>query len=127
MEPTRRWLRPDDGEAVLVLYETYQDRQDCPPRDVFLGAMRKHELAYMMCGAEVMGVATRRAGVVHVGVLKAWRGRCASRALIRAVLAWAAETGKVWTVLAQGNSRGERLVTGVGFVKKDGGRYELQN
>ena len=109
-----------------MLYETCRGRADCPARDVFMKAMRKNELAYMMCGDEIMGVVSRREGSVHVGVLPAWRGRWATKKFIRDGLAWAAEMGKVWTVLAEGNVRGERLVTGVGFVKK-GSRYELQN
>lgn len=127
MESTRRWLRESDGQAALVLYESYRDRADCPERSLFLAATRRNELAYMMCGDEIMGVASRRAGSLHVGALPAWRGRFLTRGLIRALLAWAAETGKVWTELAEGNTRGERLVLGVGFVKKNGGRYELQN
>lgn len=120
-----RRLRADDGPAALVFYRAYSDRADCPPRKDFLAAVSKYELAYMLCGEEVMGVASRRDGSVHIGVLPTWRGRWATRSFIREILSWAGETGKVWTRISPGNTLGERLVKGVGFVE-NGGRYELQ-
>lgn len=121
-----RHLHPDDGGALPALYETYRHRLDCPPQDAFVQHMASYELAYMMNGANIIGVACRRQGSVHIGVKPEWRGRWATRDFIRTILEWAAQTGKVWTRIAPGNVIGERLVKGVGFVQSAGGRYDLQ-
>ena len=83
----------------------------------------------MVVDGVVVGVATRRRGELHIGVLPAWRGRWANRGFIRNIIEWASASGPVWTGVAHGNETGQRLVEGVGFVAEGatdkGVRYAL--
>lgn len=119
-----RYLKPDDGLAAGTLFAAYRDRLDCPAPGLFFNNAGTYELAYMMNGEHVMGVAMRKRGALHIGVLPEWRKRWATRSLVRRIVEWAAETGKVWTRVAQGNEAGEKLVRQVGF-ELNGERFEL--
>lgn len=123
-----RDLAPDTGIAVDVLYQAYRDR--------FVGGLEDFrrmtvgwDLALMMIDGEVAGVAARRGGDIHIGVLPVWRSKWATQAYIQQILSWAAESGPVTTGVMAGNDAGRRLVEGVGFVQQQvtekGVRYAL--
>ncbi|MEI8197067.1 MAG: hypothetical protein WCI73_14300 [Phycisphaerae bacterium] len=87
------------------------------PLDVFRMTTEKVELGYMVVDGEVVGVASRDGGFLHIGVIESWRKRWATRGFIRRIIQWAAETGPVKTGVMHANLAGHRLVEGVGFVK----------
>lgn len=75
------------------------------------------ELVYAVRDGQVMGVVARKGGAIHIGISKAWRGKWATRSMIRQMIEWAGETGKVWTGVCHSNNAGARLVLGTGFRK----------
>jgi GNAT superfamily N-acetyltransferase len=118
----------DDGFAADILYLAYQDRLDIGIAE-FLRMTSGWTLGYMKVDGLVAGVAARKDGELHIGVLPEWRGRWATREFIRNIIAWAAHSGEVKTGVMSGNEKGKRLVEGVGFVPVEstekGTRYEL--
>lgn len=125
-----RRLVADDGRAIGTLYRAYQDRVGGIELERFKLLARGYDLALLMAGEELIGAAMRKRGELHIGVLKAWQRRWATKGFIRQIIEWAAESGPVVTGVALGNEQGRRLVEGVGFVATEraehGTRYALQ-
>lgn len=118
-----RSLAPDDGGAAEVLYECYRERETCPPKEAFIRALGEWELAYVMIDGQRAGVATRRRGKVHIGILPPWRGKWASRRFIRTIVEWAGEglpsLHMVWTGTAPDNTFCRQFIERCGFRHYD--------
>lgn len=124
-----RSIEPDDGTAVSILHLCYAPRLRDMPLAEFRRLASPWTLAFLKRGTVVMGVAARKSGELHIGILPQWRRRWATRGFIKDILRWAAESGPVTTGVMADNATGRRLVEGVGFVLQDttpqGGRYAL--
>jgi hypothetical protein len=62
----------------------------------------------------VVGAAARRSGEFHFGILPLYRGKWATASNMKAILAWAAESGPVSTCAKHG-SIGGRLAEFIGM------------
>jgi len=111
-----RRLEPDDGHAAAILYQAYRHRSNCHSREKFLESAKRWDLAYMMCGDQVMGVAARMDGAIHIGVIEAWRRRWATMGFMKMLTNWASKNGVTRTGVADDNKIGHRLALLAGYT-----------
>lgn len=112
LDPNRR------EEAIEAGWIAYRDR--VPDMEAAFRAACKGWQVIAVVADRVIGALFARAGVIHLGIVPEWRGRWASRRLIRQMLGY----GKTTTLLPdEADSRD--FIGRIGFVQ-DGGRFEYR-
>lgn len=79
LDPMRR------AEAIEAGWLAYCERAE-GLRDAYLSACAGWAVDAVCCGAEVIGALFHKDGLIHLGIVPAWRGRWASRRVIREML-----------------------------------------
>lgn len=78
-------LKPLRDQAIEAGWLAYESR--CKGmRDAYLKACESWTIEAVCSGDEVIGALYSKDGVIHLGIVEAWRGRWASRRLIREML-----------------------------------------
>lgn len=85
LDPNRR------AEALEAGWVAYRDRVDVS-EEHYKSVCDNWDLVAVVDGDEVIGALFVRAGVIHLGIKPEWRGRWASRRIIRQMLAYGTKT-----------------------------------
>lgn len=110
LDPTRR------TDAIEAGWQAYSQR--CPQwRDAYIKACAAWLVVAVVADDEVIGALFERNGEIHLGIVPAWRGRWASRRLIRQMLCYGTRT----TML---NGEDTGFIERIGFEKRGNG-YEF--
>lgn len=78
-------LQARRSEAIDAGWEAYAERVP-GMRDAYLKACDGWEVEAVCAGDEVIGALFSKDGVIHLGIVPAWRSRWASKRLIREML-----------------------------------------
>jgi hypothetical protein len=113
LDPSRR------EEAIAAGWLAYRERVPTMYAK-YLAACEGWEVVAVTNHSEVIGALFARDGVIHLGIVPNWRGRWASRRVIREMLTY----GKTTTVLDE-EPQCIDFVSRIGFEKK-GQKYEFR-
>lgn len=106
LDPNRR------AEAIQAGWDAYAERLP-GMRDEYLKAAEAWEAIAVCDEAQVVGVLLKRSGRIHIGIKPEWRGRWASRRVIREMLTH----GKKTTMM---DGEDDTFICRIGFVKQRG-------
>lgn len=103
-------------EAIEAAWQAYRERLP-GLRASFVAACERWQMVAIVSGSEVIGALFVRDGVIHIGIVPAWRGRWASRRLIRQMLGYGTRT-----TLLDGEAHCAEFIGRLGF-ERDGHEF----
>ena len=113
LDPSRR------AEAIEAGWLAYAER--VPGMESAYRAMCEGWRVIAVVADRVIGALFARDGVIHLGIVPEWRGRWASRRLIREMLAY----GRT-TTIQDFEPQCAEFVGRIGFVKTEGSAYVVR-
>lgn len=113
LDPNRR------QEAIEAGWLAYRER--VPGMEAAYRAACEGWRVIAVVADRVIGALFARDGVIHLGIVPEWRGRWASRRLIREMLSYGKRT-----TLADGEDGPREFIGRIGFVETEGGAYVLR-
>ena len=108
LDPSRR------REAIEAGWEAYRER--LPSFELAYRAACESWQVIAVVADRVIGALFARAGVIHLGIVPSWRGRWASRRMIREMLAYGKQT-----MLMNGEDACRDFIGRIGFIPTGSG------
>lgn len=113
LDPARR------EEAIDAGWLAYRDR--LPDMEAVYRTACAGWQVVAVVADRVIGALFARDGVIHLGIVPEWKGRWASRRLIREMLAYGTRT-----TLLPDEAEQRHFISRIGFVNTEGGCFELR-